>query len=275
MRGSTPGNPHRATIRKGHKPHLSITKGLKSLAIDNQSQTVPQPFTYDSMSPIHSSPVVSPSTSSVSPFIDELRGPKLSYTPTQSMDSIDESWDVVEDLPYRWATDYVSLAITGSRLANTSVLFYDIWSDPVVSGHKGALLAVATKSTILLYETPKGERAFRFVKVSYDRSYLIIVTGPNLWFSPWGFAHPGILYPWSTSCHAVRVSIHRRPNLEKRFGRWRYYTPDENITLETRQSSLPERIIRYSEHSVFKPTQPVPHIREKGRDHSDIRRIRW
>ena len=82
------------------------------------------------------------------------------------MDSVDETWDIVEDLPHRWASDYVSLAISGSRLANTSVQFYDIWSDPTTSGRKGALLAVATKSTILLYETPRGERAFRFVKVS-------------------------------------------------------------------------------------------------------------
>ena len=191
MRGSTPGNPHRVTIRKGHRPHRSITKGLKSMTIDNQVQAQPYPFTYDPMSPMHSSPVVSPSTSSVSsPFLDELRGPKLSYTPTQSMDSIDETWDVVDDLPYRWATDYVSLAISGSRLANTSVLFYDIWSDPVVSGRKGALLAVATKSTILLYETPKGERAFRFVKVSHSRSYLTTVAGPDLCGSLWDFSPP-------------------------------------------------------------------------------------
>jgi hypothetical protein len=87
------------------------------------------------------------------------------------MDSAEDSWDVVEDLPLRWASDYVSLAISGSRLANTSVLFYDIWSDTTIGGHKGALLAVVTKSTVLLYETPKGERAFRFVKVSY-LSYL-------------------------------------------------------------------------------------------------------
>lgn len=129
------------------------------------------------------------------------------------MDSIGESWDVVEDLPLRWAFDYVSLAISGSRLANTSVLFYDIWSDPTISGRKGALLAVATKSTILLYETPKGERAFRFVKVSYPHSYsmrqpggrslpeernsptfhklpclpLIVIPGPDLVFLLWVF----------------------------------------------------------------------------------------
>lgn len=82
------------------------------------------------------------------------------------MDSVEGAWDIVEDLPLRWASDYVSLAISGSRLANTSVLFYDMWSDTTNNGRKGALLAVATKSTVLLYETPKGERAFRFVKVS-------------------------------------------------------------------------------------------------------------
>jgi len=170
LRGSTPGNPHRGTIRKGHhKPQLSITKGLKSLAIDNQAQTVPVPFRHDSMSPVHSSPDFSPSKSSInSLFLDDLRTSRTSFTPTQSMDSIDDTWDVVEDLPIRWAYDYVSLAINGSRLANTSVLFYDIWSDSTTSGRKGALLAVATKSTILLYETPKGERAFRFVKVSHS-----------------------------------------------------------------------------------------------------------
>jgi hypothetical protein len=176
VRGSTPGNPHRGSIGKGrHRPHTSVTKGLKSLTIDNQPQTVPHPFRHDSMSPIHSSPGISPSASSVnSIFIDEYRGSKSSFHPTHSMDSIDETWDVVEDLPLRWASDYVSLGISGSRLANTSVMFYDIWSDPTISGRKGALLAVATKSTILLYETPKGERAFRFVKVSYSRPALRI-----------------------------------------------------------------------------------------------------
>ena len=176
LRGATPGNPHRSTLRRGqHKPHRSITKGLKSLAIDNNlPQTVPIPFRNDSTSPVHSSPGISPSTSSInSLFLDDLRPSRASFTPTRSVDSVDETWDVVEDLPLRWASDYVSLAISGSRLANTSVLFYDIWSDAMTSGRKGALLAVATKSTILLYETPKGERAFRFVKVSYLFPHLV------------------------------------------------------------------------------------------------------
>ncbi|KAF9651684.1 hypothetical protein BDM02DRAFT_3110114, partial [Thelephora ganbajun] len=169
VRGSTPGNPHRGSTRKGHhKPQLSITKGLKSQSVDNQAQALPYPFCYDPPPSVHSSSGISPSTTSVnSIFIDEFRGSMSSSTPTQSLDSIEEAWDIVEDLPLRWTSDYVSLAISGSRLANTSVLFYDIWSDPTTTGRKGALLAVATKSTILIYETPKEERAFRFVKEFY------------------------------------------------------------------------------------------------------------
>ena len=127
------------------------------------------------MSPVQSSPgVSSPSTSSVNSLVfDDLRPSRSPFTPARSCESVDETWDFVEDLPLRWAHDYVSLAISGSRLANTSVLFYDIWSDPTTSGRKGALLAVATKSTILLYETPKGERAFRFVKVSHSHPHFV------------------------------------------------------------------------------------------------------
>jgi len=211
------------------------------------------------MSPVQSSPCVGSSTSSVNslPFDDfrpsmsplsstRSRSP-FTGTPTRSWDSIDETWDVVEDLPLRWASDYVSLAISGSRLANTSVLFYDIWTDPTTDGNKGALLAVATKSTILLYETPKGERAFRFVKVSHSVPalsrfsgtrplpppgavsattprashtclYPTNVFGPDPCVSFVGvYPYLGILYPWSTSGDAVRISIHQRPDCKKRF----------------------------------------------------------
>ena len=143
---------------------------------------------------MYSSPGVSPSTSVNSLFTDELRTSKSQCTTSISTDHGEDNWDVVEDLPLRWASDYVSLAIPGSRLANTSVLFYDIWSDTTGSGRKGALLAVVTKSAVLLYETPKGERAFRFVKVSYpytDASCGIL----SLYFS---ILHLGILYPGTT-----------------------------------------------------------------------------
>ena len=79
----------------------------------------------------------------------------------------DSTWDMIDDLPLRWATDYVGLAAAGSRLVSTSVNCYTLWRDSNARGQGGALLAVATKSNILLYEKPKGERAFRFVKVSH------------------------------------------------------------------------------------------------------------
>jgi hypothetical protein len=48
---------------------------------------------------------------------------------------------------------------------NASVLTYAVWrNDDHPRG--SALLAVAIKAAVLLYESPKGERAFRFVKVS-------------------------------------------------------------------------------------------------------------
>ena len=48
---------------------------------------------------------------------------------------------------------------------NASVLTYALWRDDNLP-RSTALLAVAIKSAVLLYESPKGERAFRFVKVS-------------------------------------------------------------------------------------------------------------
>jgi hypothetical protein len=70
-----------------------------------------------------------------------------------------------DDLPLRWATDYVPLASPTSRLANQSVLFFELHGS-TDRGRVTARLAVATRQCILLYETMRGERAFRFVKVS-------------------------------------------------------------------------------------------------------------
>ena len=80
-------------------------------------------------------------------------------------DSDDSSWDVVEDLPLRWATSYVTLA--GVRLANTSVFSFTLWRDENSCARGATLLAVVTKGNIFLYEASKGQRAFRFVKASH------------------------------------------------------------------------------------------------------------
>ena len=97
--------------------------------------------------------------------------------------SIDSGWDVVDDLPLRWATDYVPLAVPGSRLMNASVLTYALWrNDDQPRG--SALLAVAVKSAVLLYESPKGERAFRFIKVSPSKDLITCMASTMNIFSP-------------------------------------------------------------------------------------------
>jgi len=80
----------------------------------------------------------------------------------------DSSWDIVDDFPLRWATDFTSLSSSGSRMSNTGVVSYALWHEGSSRSTRRALLAVATKSNIFLYETPKGERAFHFVKVCAD-----------------------------------------------------------------------------------------------------------
>lgn len=82
-------------------------------------------------------------------------------------ESAEWGWDVVEDMSLRWATDFKPLAVAGTRLAGIPVLCFATWSDETRKGKGtgGQLLAVATKNNIVLYETPKGERAYRFVKV--------------------------------------------------------------------------------------------------------------
>ncbi|KAG6854475.1 hypothetical protein C0991_006554 [Blastosporella zonata] len=95
----------------------------------------------------------------------------------QRRESTESGWDVVEDLPLRWATDFVPLATAGSRLLNLSVISYALWSDESRKGRGERYLAVATKNSIFLYETPKGERAFRF-----SREFYTPLTPRNLTF---------------------------------------------------------------------------------------------
>lgn len=111
---------------------------------------------------------------------------------------------MVDDLPLRWATDFVPLAVPGSRLVGATVVTFATWSDDTRKGRAGGqLLAIATKSNVLLYETPKGERAYRFVKVSN-----ICYTQPiRAHISP-GI---GILHPYPASTISIYTTNgHRR-----------------------------------------------------------------
>lgn len=144
-------HPHRSTLKK-HKPSGSLAKNLRSLIIDSPQDPEPStPSSYQSM--LQSSPGSSFRTAESRPHLEECSS------------TLGSGWDVVDDLPLRWATDYVPLAAPGSRLMNSPVLAYALWRNED-QARGSALLAVVVKSAILLYESPKSERAFRFVKVS-------------------------------------------------------------------------------------------------------------
>jgi hypothetical protein len=144
-------HPHRSTKKnRQHKQSGSLAKSLRSLMTDSsQDHEPPPPASYPEM--LQASLGSSTRTAESRPHL--------------SRSSTLDSWDVVEDLPLRWATDYVPLAGPGSRLMNSPVSTYALWRSDEQS-RSSALLAVAVKSAVLLYESPKGERAFRFVKVS-------------------------------------------------------------------------------------------------------------
>ncbi|KAH9482300.1 hypothetical protein JR316_0004398 [Psilocybe cubensis] len=145
-----------STPSKKHKAHGSIARNLKALSTGNPPLEPPSSY-QTFLSPTGASgPSLARGPSSLS---------ERSFTNRSVSDQ--STWDVVDDLPLRWATDFVPLASPGSRLVGVSVLGYATWSDENRKGTGGQLLAITTKNNILLYETPKGERAYRFVKEFY------------------------------------------------------------------------------------------------------------
>ncbi|KAF9534614.1 hypothetical protein CPB83DRAFT_878973 [Crepidotus variabilis] len=165
QRGTKPLELHRVanfqapgTPSKRHRHQGSIARSFKNLAY-----SPPQHQNSELSSQSLLSPVNSPGS-----ILSRSRPPSERGSPPRQ-DSDESSWDVVDDLPLRWATDFVPLAGPGSRLAGSSVVCFATWSDETRKGKGlgGQLLAIATKAAILLYETPKGERAYRFVKEFY------------------------------------------------------------------------------------------------------------
>jgi len=145
---------------KKHKHQGSLARSLKTFAHTSHVQLAEPTYSYPSF----------PTSSSSlghkvrrSDTLSDLGGPPLPIR----RDSDESGWDVIDDTTLRWATDFVPLAPAGSRLAGAPVLCFTIWSDETRKGKGsgGQLLAVASKSSIVLYETPRGERAYRFVKV--------------------------------------------------------------------------------------------------------------
>ncbi|KAI0698561.1 hypothetical protein BC835DRAFT_1268782 [Cytidiella melzeri] len=144
---------------RSHHKIPSISKGLKNIKLD--SPMMQSPHTRD----LHGSTSSFNAVPGSLPFKPEPHRTDSN----ESAATIDSSWDVVEDLPIRWAMDYVPLAPPGTRLCGTSVVCYDVWRESTGSGRSrgAAYLAVVVKTNILLYHAPKGERAFRFIKDFY------------------------------------------------------------------------------------------------------------
>ncbi|KAH9855078.1 hypothetical protein C2E23DRAFT_901961 [Lenzites betulinus] len=158
LRNSATGKHSQGSAKKHHRPPSSITKGLKNLVLD---PAIAQPQSTSSRRPEPQASYSSLASSWSSP------GKGKAVAQPRRTTSIDSEWDIVSDLPLRWATHFTPLASAGSRLHNNPVLFYEVWRNEATRGRGGVLLAVATKSSILLYETPKGERAFRLAKEFY------------------------------------------------------------------------------------------------------------
>ncbi|KAF8592580.1 hypothetical protein K439DRAFT_1625928 [Ramaria rubella] len=164
--------PQVTTNSKKHKQR-SMSRGSKSQKADSlEVYPKPEP-SYPFLSVPPPPPPKDPTPpppkrpcSSPSPSPPKTNVKTIAKQPRR--DTIDSGWDVIghNDLPLRWAADFVPLASPGSRLANQSVLFFELYrvkDRARITAH----LAIATKQNILLYETVRGERAFRFVKEFY------------------------------------------------------------------------------------------------------------
>ncbi|KAF7355684.1 hypothetical protein MSAN_01486200 [Mycena sanguinolenta] len=143
------------TPTKKRRPTSSIARALKSLVSDSGSSSQTESSAYIPPLTLHSSIAGSSSSRSSAP----------SVRPPPQTNSDESNWEMVDDLPLRWARDFIPLASSGSRLENVNVLSFALWTrdEGARTGSQGQFLAVATKNNIFLYETPPNERAFRIL----------------------------------------------------------------------------------------------------------------
>ena len=183
------------TPSKKHRAQGSLARGIKSLIDTPQSHNGQQEFG----SAPQAQGFLSPTGSTASAFPSSNASSSSRRSPSSRRNSGESSWNVVDNLPLRWATDFVPLAVPGSRLVGATVVTFATWSDDTRKGRMGGqLLAIATKTNILLYETPKGERAYRFVKV-YQHCYYPVYCALIFWL--------GILYTPSASAIVLHSAI--------------------------------------------------------------------
>ncbi|KAG8899026.1 hypothetical protein FRC00_002017 [Tulasnella sp. 408] len=174
--GPSLGTLARARLRKSRR-QSDIAKGIKALIVDDLK--APSPTTASALatparrndrsrSPVNSPPsargnTTPPPSASLLGAGSPVRPTHIPKSPSQTSIA-SSSWDIVDELPTRWATDYVQFASANSRLSNVQILFYQLYTS--TGGKQPTSLAIATKTSILLYESPRNERAFKFVKAS-------------------------------------------------------------------------------------------------------------
>ncbi|KAG8885898.1 hypothetical protein FRB97_009060 [Tulasnella sp. 331] len=164
-------------LKKAGKPSV-INKGLRSLAIDelNLSGSVAHSRAPDTIKSAIDSSGISPyqlpetptylrSSEPSSPSLGNGVSPSVPSLASASSASLrSSSWDIIEDLPMRWATDFVLLYSANSK-PNASIISYELWKPE--NRKLPMKLVVATRCKILLYEAPPNERAFKFMKEFY------------------------------------------------------------------------------------------------------------
>lgn len=144
------GPASQSLSKKTHRASKSITKGIRALVISNSSSSQPSPSRSKPSSP---ETLIPPAA-------------RESFSATSRLSTVDNGWDVIDELPMRWATDYVPLAPSSMRNPSADFTGFELHRGGASYGRLGSILAVALKSSILIFEAPLGERAFRFVKVT-------------------------------------------------------------------------------------------------------------
>ncbi len=85
---------------------------------------------------------------------------------SSSLASGDLAWDIIDDLPLKWAKDYVPLTLAHSKLADGEAHKFELFRMDDELSNGLSVLAVTARNHIYIFESSRGERAFRFVQVS-------------------------------------------------------------------------------------------------------------
>jgi hypothetical protein len=143
-----------ASFNRKHKHSRSLTKGLRSLITNEHTSS-------------DATPKGTNSKHSRSSSLKEKTASAGQTSHTPSTTTTEFNWEAHDEAALRLATDYVPLGQPSSKLSSLDISSFDLYQSGSYGGSSAfALLAIASKSTILLYEASAGERVFRFHKVT-------------------------------------------------------------------------------------------------------------